>query len=221
MNTTIKTPENLTWKSLMERYPITTVKVDGKNIEVNALKDAIEDGTLIAEVEEAAAGQGIETYDMLSRMARTLSSNLTNAKKRYDSPSKRATIARCELLRMFVKENMNKLNAAKTDGKAMWRYTIEDIEAIPLDDIKKLTSVRDCMASELSKYPEKLHEGFHEAYAFARKRLSEANKLAKQAASTAVLDDSTLALVAKLKAGKNLSKDDKAALATVLEGLSK
>lgn len=222
MNTnTIKTPENLTWKSLMARYPAAIVKVDGKRVEVDALADAIEDGTLLREVNEAAEAQGVETYDILRQMARILSSNLTNIKKRYDCPSKYSDLIRCEMLRTFVKANMLSINSRRTVGeKAKWKYSIEEIEAIPLDDVKQLKSIRDCMASKLCKYPDDIPEGFQQIYAFACERYSAAKKAEKQA-NAIELDADMLALLEKLKAGKNLSKDDKAALATVLEGLSK
>lgn len=221
MNTTIKTPENLTWKSMMARYPAATVKVNGKSVEVDALKDAIEDGTLLHEVTEAAEAQGVETYDMFRQMSRLLSSNLVNIKKRYDSPSKTKDLARCEMLREFVKSNMSSINGAKTVGeKAKWKYTIDEIADIPLSDIKLLKSIRDCMASKLCKYPDDIPEGFQQVYAFACERYSAAKK-AEKAAPAMELNADTLALIEKLKAGKNLSKDDKAALATVLEGLSK
>ena len=76
------------------------------------------------------------------------------------------------------------------------------------------------MASKLCKYPDDIPEGFQQTYAFACERYSAAKKAEKQTPAVE-LDASTLALVAKLKAGKSLSKDDKAALATVLEQLSK
>lgn len=218
---TIKTPENLTWNSLMTRYPAATVKVDGKPVEVDALKDAIEDGTLLAEVQEAAAKQGVETYAVLCRMSRLLSSNLVNIKKRYDSPSKTKDLARCEMLRTFVRVNMDSINGTKATGeKAKWKYTTDDIAAIPLNDVKQLKSIRDCMASKLCKYPDDLPDGFQQTYAFACERYSAAKKAEKHAPA-AELSADTMALVEKLKSGKNLSKDDKAALAAVLESLSK
>lgn len=221
MNTTIKTPENLTWKSLMARYPAATVKVDGKYVEVDALADAIEDGTLLREVNEAAEAQGVETYDILRQMARVLSSNLTNIKKRYDCPSKYNDLIRCEMLRAFVKANMLSINSNRSArDKAKWKYTIDEIAAIPLDDIKQLKSIRDCMASKLCKYPDDLPGGFQQTYAFACERYSAAKKAEKQT-SAIELDADMLALLEKLKAGKNLSKGDKSALAAVLEGLSK
>lgn len=220
--TTIKTPMNLTWKSLVERYPITTIKVDGKMVEVNALKDAIEDGTLLAEVEAAAKEQGVETYDMLRQMSRLLSSNLVNIRKRYDSPSKTKDLVRCEMLREFVKANMAQHNDSKAvgDGKAKWKYTQEEIAAIDLSEVKLLKSIRDCMASKLCKYPDDIPDGFQQTYAFACERYSEAKK-AEKAAPAVTLDDDTLALVSKLKTGSKLTKNDKAALAAVLERLSK
>lgn len=219
---TVKTPESLTWNALLVRYPQATVKVEGRMVEVDALKDAIEDGTLLGEVQAAAAEQGVETYDILRRMSRLLSSNLVNIRKRYDSPSKTKDLARCEMLRAFVKANMDAHNSSKTvdGGKAKWKYTVEEIAAIDLTEVKLLKSIRDCMASKLCKYPDDLPDGFQQTYAFACERYSEAKKAEKQGPAV-TLDENTIALVSKLKEGGKLTKSDKAALASILEQLSK
>lgn len=225
----IKTPMNLTWKSMVERYPITTIKVEGKQVEVNALKDAIEDGTLLAEVEAAAKEQGVETYDMLRQMSRLLSSNLVNIRKRYDSPSKTKDLARCEMLREFVKANMVQHNNSKTagNGKAKWKYTAEEIADIPLSDVKLLKSIRDCMASKLCKYPDDITVEFHTAYAFACERYSAArkandNRAEAQHATTvfADLNDTDMAVLKKLGIDGKLSKADKAALRELIQKLT-
>lgn len=220
--TTIKTPENLTWKGLYAKYPEATVKVEGRTVKVDALKDAIEDGTLLRDVTEAAEAQGVSTYDMLRQMSRLLSSNLVNIRKRYDSPSKTKDLARCEMLREFVKNNMDSINGTKAVGeKAKWKYTAEEIEAIPLSEVKLLKSIRDCMASKLSKYPDDIPDGFQATYGVACERYSKAAKAAKAAGPVIELDDSTVAIIDKLKNGANMSKKDKAALAAILEQLTK
>lgn len=219
--TTNRTPENLTWKSICERYPIATVKVDGKQVMVNSLKDAIEDGTLLAEVTEAANEmyEG-DTYQVLSAMSRVLSSALVNIRKRADSPTKTKDLSRCEMLREFVSKNMAAIKAARPiEQQAKWRYSKEDIEAIPLSEVKQLKSIRDCMASKLSDYPDDLPATFHAAYGAACERYSAAAKAAK--VSKPSLDDSGEKLLAALKTGGKLTKADKAKLAALLESLTK
>lgn len=219
--TNIKTPENLTWKGLYAKYPEATVKVEGREVKVDALKDAIADGTLMQDVTEAAESMGVTVYDMLKQMSRLLSSNLVNIRKRYDSPSKTKDLARCEMLREFVKNAMDSINDSKPVGeKAKWKYSQEEILAIPLTEVKLLKSIRDGMASKLCHYGDQVPDGFQVTYGVACERYSMAAKAAKSNKGIE-LDDSTLAIVAKLKAGTSLSKKDKLALAAVLEQLSK
>lgn len=218
-NTTIKTPENLTWDGLYERYPNMTALVDGKPVTIDTLPTAIEDGTLLKEINEAADAMGVETDALLSRMMRNMSSQKTNINKRYDSPSKTKDLKRVELLMDFIRTARGGIK--KTAGKkSYWEYTEEEILTIPLTDVRLLKSIRDNKASKLSKFPEDLPDWFDDSYVAACKRYSEANAQAKHGTVQVELDASALALVQKVEDGANLSKKDKAQLAALLRKLT-
>lgn len=222
--TTIRVPENLTWKSLSERYPTTTVRVDGKTVEVNALKDAINDGTLLAEVESAAKDLGVETDMLLAHLKKNWSSNKTNIKKGYDCPSKTKNLKRVELLIEFGAQA--RMGCKQVSGKkSYWEYSKEEILAIPLTELRLLKSIRDNKASKLSKYPDELPEWFRESYAVACERYSDAKrgtddpKAREAAKETARMLSEASDLVDKLRDTGKLTKAERIKLAAYMEQL--
>lgn len=227
--TTIRVPENLTWKSLSERYPTTTVKVDGKSIEVNMLKDAIDDGTLLAEVEAAAKDLGVGTDALLAHLRKNWASNTTNFKKGYDCPSKFKNLRRVEMLKEFCSKA--RASIKNTSGKkAYWEWTSAEIMAVPLSEHRLLQSIRDNMASKKCKDLEHIPdlEQFMQHYDTACKRFSEADAIkkgngspeAKEAAKeTARMLKEASELVDKLRDTGKLTKTERIKLAAYMDQL--
>lgn len=215
---TVKVPENLTWEGLDKRYPNMTVLVDKKPVHINPLPEAIADGTLLKEFQEAADNMGIKLDDLLKRFKMNLSSRKSRTNDAPDTPDKTKTLRRVELLENFVDEA--RLNIKKASGKkSKWEYTIEEIEAIPLENVRLLKSIKDCKATKQSTDLDRLPDWFDATYVAASKRYSQAEALAKSGTKQVELDADGLALVQKLKNGSSMSKKDKAALVDLLKQL--
>lgn len=216
--------ENLSAKALSFTYP------------GDELKKAIEDGRFAAEIQKCADELYAGDFNAAcAAVARTWQSQICNIKKAINTygamgtqgAMRLAARERAEMVLAFVsgKRAAAKNARAAGDGKPGWMHTVEDIEAIPLEDLDRLTKVRDLMASKLSVYPEKIEEtvgmeAFQAAYKAVRERRSKAAALAKKGTGTAEVSDA-LKLIETLKKGGKLNKADKALLAQALELLTK
>lgn len=212
---TVKVPENLTWESLEKRYPNMTIVVDKKPVHIDALPEAIADGTLLKEFEEAADNMGVELDALLRRFKMNLSSTKTNARKAADTPDKTKTLKRVELLENFAAEARGSIKKA-TGRKSYWEWSVDEVLAVPLENVSLLKSIRDNKASKQCNHLDDLPDWFDESYVTACRRYSEANALQKNGTKQVELDAAGLALVQKLKDGGNMSKKDKAALVDLL-----
>jgi hypothetical protein len=156
---TIRITESLKWQALEARYYIGNVVVDGKSRFVNALKDAIDDGSFEKLVQECAdeLHEG-NLYEAYTYVAKNLSSFKTNSKKAPANSKAKINLIRYELLHEHVSKRMKELDAGNHNGgeKAGWRYTVADAEAITT--LKTATSVYNLMHSQKTKYPESLIE---------------------------------------------------------------
>ena len=216
---TCKITTDLTWEVLRGAYRIGTVKIDGKNIEVNELKEAIEDGTLDAKIQKCADElHDGDTYSALLSFSRNLSSKNTNMKKQVYSATTKVDQTMYELLREYTTKKMSELKGASRSGnsKAYWQYTMEEIEAA--DTYQLVKSIYDCMCSVKSKYPEVTASvpDFEERKAAVSKKKSEMLKAMKN--PTTNISDT---LMNKLTGGKKavLSKEEAATLANLLAKL--
>lgn len=220
---TSRISESLSWAALKEEYFIGEVALNGKTVKVNKLQEAFEDGSFWDRIESCAdAMYGGNTYAVLLSISKNLSSSLVNITKRPGSPSKTRDKERCLQLRDYVSSKMAEGKQSRvTSDKAYWQYTHEEIDAIPMDDIKTLKSVYDAMASRKAKYPDAIPDmaDFMSRYKAVSLKKSAAKKLL---CSEPVISDATAAhVLAALKGegGKKLSKADKEALVKVLESI--
>lgn len=216
---TCKVITELTWEALRNNYRIGTVKIGGKNIEVNELNEAIEDGTLDATMQKCAdeLHEG-DLYSALLAFSRNLSSKATNMKKSTYSTTTKVDKIMYELLRDYTDKKMAEVKGSARSGnsKSYWQYTKEEIEAA--DSLQLITSIYNLMASMKSKYPELVAKvpDFEERKALVSKKKSEMLKALKNPANT--VGDT---LMTKLAGGKKttLSAEEAATLANLLAKL--
>lgn len=231
-NKQTKIIESLSWKALKEAFIIGTVvvPVDGKNTEVvvNALQNAIDDGTIDAMVNESAKlyhdGNTSEVFKALNR---NLQSQRCNMDKRAFIAMKDIEELRYTTLRNYVDSNIAKI--AKTYGvananKPQWAYGPEEIDAI--EDAAQLQKVINSISDACSEskfnaeYEVRLGENYREVAkanrSYARKRKAEL----ENKANSKVVEDAT-ALLAKLDKGTKttLSAEEAAKLAELLKTL--
>lgn len=227
MNQNTRLIEAMSWQSLKERYFIGTMRVNGKPEQINQLADAIAAGELDALVAQCAekyhAGN---VYKVYTAWSKNLSSMQTNMKKKAYLANADAEWTRYRVLRDFVTNRMTELKGSGRSGnsKSFWQWTLEEIEAIPMDDIRTIKSVRDNMASKKSKYPHIVAEtpDFEARLAAVCTKYSAAMKLLQEKENEKAVEvDATL--LAKLSKGGSavLSKAEAAQLAEILKKLSK
>ena len=217
---TNKITENLSWNNLKSNYHIGTIMVNGEPVQVNQLQNAIEDGSMLKLIQDCADQMyNGDIVPVLKVMKHNLSSALCNTKKRPDTPTKFKDLTRIELMSSFLDGLVGKATVATRQnkaGKAYWTWSLEEIMAVPLSDVRTLQSIRDNMASAKTKYPERIEDmdDFMVRYKAASQRFSEAKKASKQSTDNGELDK----LIMQLESGR-LSKADKAAIAQVLKNL--
>ena len=217
---TNKITENLSWNNLKSNYHIGTIMVNGEPMQVNQLQNAIEDGSMLKLIQDCADQMyNGDIVPVLKVMKHNLSSALCNTKKRPDTPTKFKDLTRIELMSSFLDGLVGKATVATRQnkaGKAYWTWSLEEIMAVPLSDVRTLQSIRDNMASAKTKYPERIEDmdDFMVRYKAASQRFSEAKKASKQSTDNGELDK----LIMRLESGR-LSKADKAAITQVLKNL--
>lgn len=217
---TNKITENLSWNNLKSNYHIGTIMVNGEPMQVNQLQNAIEDGSMLKLIQDCADQMyNGDIVPVLKVMKHNLSSALCNTKKRPDTPTKFKDLTRIELMSSFLDGLVGKATVATRQnkaGKAYWTWSLEEIMAVPLSDMRTLQSIRDNMASAKTKYPERIEDmdDFMVRYKAASQRFSEAKKASKQSTDNGELDK----LIMRLESGR-LSKADKAAITQVLKNL--
>ena len=223
MNKNTRLIEAMSWQSLKEKYFIGTMNINGKPEKINQLADAIEAGELDALVKECADKyHDGDIYQVYVAWSKNLSSMQTNMKKKAYIANADIEWTRYNVLRAFVTSRMEGLKGTGRAGnsKAYWQWTIEEIEAIPVEDLRTIKSVYDNMASKKSKYPELIEEldDFDARFAAATAKYSAAKKAAKAAQIS--VDDS---LLAKLTKGGSavLTKAEAQQLAEILQKLNK
>lgn len=217
---TNKITENLSWNAIKSNYHIGTIMVNNEPVQVNQLQNAIEDGSMLKLIQDCADQMyNGDIVPVLKVMKHNLSSALCNTKKRPDTPTKFKDLTRIELMTSFLDGLVGKATVATRQnkaGKAYWTWSLEEIMAVPLSDMRTLQSIRDNMASAKTKYPERIEDmdDFMVRYKAASQRFSEAKKANKQSADNGELDK----LIKQLESGR-LTKADKAAIAQVLKNL--
>lgn len=217
---TNKITENLSWNAIKNNYHIGAVRINGATVQVNELQTAIDNGTIKQLIDECA--EQLYAGDVAS-VCRVLKHNLasarTNTSKRPDTPTKAKDLTRIELMWSYVDSLMGAATVSSRQnksGKSYWTWSMDEIMAVPLSDVRTLQSIRDNMASAKAKYPERIEnmDEFMIRYKAASKRLSEAKAAQKQGCDSDELDK----LIKQLEAGR-LTKADKAAIAQVLKNL--
>ena len=223
MNKNTRLIEAMSWQSLKEKYFIGTMNINGKPEKINQLADAVEAGELDAMVKECADKfHDGDVYQVYVAWSKNLSSMQTNMKKKAYIANADIEWARYNVLRAFVTSRMESLKGTGRAGnsKAYWQWTLEEIDAIPVEDLRTIKSVYDNMASKKSKYPELIKEldDFDARFAAATAKYSAAKKAAKEVQVS--VDDS---LLAKLTKGGSavLSKAEAQQLAEILQKLNK
>lgn len=220
--TTTKITANLSFASLRETFPIGQVKVNGQFVQVNALQDAIDDGTIKAMMQECADQlyKG-DLNEVIRIMKRNMSSMLTNLKK---SPVQGNAVAldkkRVEMLRTFLDSLAGEAKKAKGTDKTAHSYTMEEIEAIDPSDYKLLDHIYQGMMSYKARYRDRITD---EAEFLARldrvsDKRSAAKKAAKKSSESAEQNAALDAVIEKLKSNK-LTKAEKQALIELLQSI--
>lgn len=210
---TKKTTDQLSWKSLSEQFTIGDIKIDGKTVHVNALQDAINDGTLTAMVKDAA--EQLNDGDMhavYAQLSMNLSSWLTNSKKASYRPNAKADKERYDTLRKFVSDGLvSTRDDGRSNTKSYWQWSIEEIEAIT--DYKTAKSVYDNLASYKQKKLDREidTELFEDATIRQKAARSKMNELKP------IEDPTTAALIEKLTSGKRLTKAESIEVAKLLK----
>lgn len=225
--------EAMSFQNISNTFMIGKVKINGIVTEVNQLQDAIEDGTIDAMVVEAANTlHDGDLYRAYAEWSRVLSSTQTNLRKATTRTNITRDWTQYNLLREYVTKRMaelkgsNRTGVARANKKPFWAWTIEEIEAIPLDDLKTAKSVYDNMASKKAKYPEKIEDmgEYLRIFDVASAKLSACKKYAKQAKQAPAIEvnlgDSTMTKLSK--GGKvTLSGAEAAELMELIKKLQK
>ena len=233
--TNTRLTEAMSWRALKERYFIGEMRINDKVEKINQLADAINNGEIDKMAAECAEQlHGGDLYSVYTAWSKNLSSMQTNMKKKPYLSNATAEWTRYNTLRDYVSKKMSELKGSGRSGnsKAYWQWTVEEINAIPVSDLRTIKSVYDNMASKRSKYPELVASDptFAERSKAASVKYSAAKKYAaeQQAAEQevkidkAVLQKIDKSLLAKLSKGSNasLSKAEAAVLAEILKALT-
>lgn len=205
--------EAMGFAALANKYFIGKVTIGGVPTDVNQLQDAIEDGSIDALVVEAAAElHDGDLYRAYAEWSRVLSSTQTNLKKATSRQNIQRDWLQYNMLRDYVTKRMSELKdstKSKRSGsglqnkKSFWTWSIEEIEAIPLDDLKTAKSVYDAVADKKSKYPEQVLARYGDMGVYlaifdaASAKYSACKKYAKEQASKVEVADSTLSKLSK------------------------
>ena len=210
---TKKLTDQLSWNSIRTNFPIGTVVVNKKPVKINALQDAINDGTFDKLVQQAADElHNGDLHAVYAQLSRNLSSWLTNSKDVAYRPGMASEKLRYETLREYVDAGLKKVKVA-TGGndKAYWQWSIDEIDAIT--EYKTAKSVYDNIAS----YKQKRLDPDEQAdlYAEATTRQKAARQKMKELKPRT--DPDTVALMEKLEAGKALTQDEAAMLLKLLQ----
>lgn len=217
---TKKLIDELSWSYLKAEF---IIKLNADNsVKIDELTAAIEDGTIMARVRKCADElHNGDVYAVLANWSRVLSSMKTNMGYRVSKgyfPQRKVEELRYTILRNFVSSEMAKIKAAVNGtAKPYWQWTLEEIEAIPVSNIKLAASIYNTMQSKKSKYPEVVAEipDFEVRMKAASAKYSAA-KRAEKAGMTG-------SLVEKLAKGgvTTLSEDEVKQLQNLLKQLNK
>lgn len=208
-----KITEQLSLHNLEKQFFIGEVVVKGKLVKVNALQDAIKDGTLLVMVQEAADTlNGGDIHAVYAQLSRNLSSWLCNAKKASYWPHKDIDMIRYNLLKDFVTEGLKKCKVESTgNSKSYWQWSLDEIKAI--DDYKTAKSVYDNIASYKQKKLDR--ELQSELYADATMRQKAART--KMNELKPVEDTELAAAIDKFQKGETLTQEEAALLLKALK----
>lgn len=199
----------------------------GGIIDVEGFKKFIEDGELLALINECAeAMHGGNTAPVIKRMIENSQSKRCTDKNRVQNSVVKSSSMANEMLLEYLK-GLRGNRPAKGDrtgiacNKAKWDLSKEEIESI--HDYETLRKIRNCMASHKSKDLSGLTDEdltdkdklFLEAYEYACERLKTLKNKENGAPQEIALSD---ALMAKLQSGKAtaLSKAQVAELLKIL-----
>jgi len=223
---TTKTTEDLTWQNLRENFFIGSIMVDGKEVHVDKLSEAIANGTMDALVEDCAKEyHNGSKHEVYKSMLRRLSSQLTNMNKRSFIPHKDIEMKRYNILNEYATKGRlaTEHDAQAAAGKtraSYWQWSMEDINALELTDLRTICSVYDNMRSKKSKEPDVIAQ--YPDFMARLDRVSEirsnALRLSKQ--KKIELPDTLAAKLAKGSA-TTLSAAEIAQLAELVKALNK
>lgn len=208
---TSKITEGLSLQALKEAFFVGRIMVDGKELFIDNLTKAVDDGTMDRMVKEAADKlHNGDTAEVIRAMARNLSSLKTNLKKRGYVFNLDIEKHRYEVLKAFVDSRLAVAHTKVSESgvkssESYWTWSIEQIQKLDVGDIKLCSSVYNNMHSAKSKYPDKVAADptFVDRLKVAADKFSAAKKLAK--AKEAVPAD----LINRLAQGKTtLSKEE-------------
>ena len=163
-----KTTMELSMKSLATRFYIGMVSIgEGKMVQVNSLKEAIDNGTLLAMIEDCAKQlHNGEIKPVLDAMLKNLSSYLceTNDMSKY-FPDRNLRTVRYDLIQGYVKGLAIDASAASSNkpvAKSYWQWSMEDIKSVDINAEgaeRLLKSIYDNLASAKTKYPALTNDG--------------------------------------------------------------
>ena len=203
----VKITRALEWKALKENYKIGQVRVGKEFVRVNELQDAIEAGEIHTLLEQCANELHAGDFSEAVRVFRkNLSSQLTNMKK--SDTTNHVDFTRYELLEAYTKQFVVTTTSAVIPGKAKVNYKHDDIMALK-GNYEELRKLYNCFADRKSKEPDKVNDEFLANFELIKQLKAEA----KAAESKPQVD---AAVLAKLQAGKKLTKEEAEALVKLL-----
>lgn len=222
-NTTTKITANLSFVSLREAFPIGEIKVNGTYVKVNALQDAIDDGTIWNMMVECANQlYGGDTMEVVRVMKKNMSSMLTNLNKAVQNSQVTLDKKRVAMLREFLDSKSSEAAAQRTvsSGKPKWSWSDAEIDEIPADDYKTIDSVYQNMMSYKAKYPEKIEDmaAFLQRLDRVSTKRSLCKKNMRRTEEKAAVTETVDTVIAKLQQGK-LTKAEKNQLVELLSKL--
>lgn len=199
-----------------------------KEFHLNEFEEALKNGV----IKERIVACATELHDgdvmtVLRAINKCVDSKRCNLKKAQQSKSIVEAKARMDMFKDYLTalypEYNGKTKSHNNGGnKPYHAMTLEEINAISLDDVQTLQSIYDCMASMKSKYPERIEDPaeFETRRITVRDRLKMSKDKAK---GLPVHDDEAVfelsdALIAKLtnEKGASLTKAQVAELRKVL-----
>lgn len=192
VNRVTKITNSLSWQNLKEAFPIGNMSImeSGvrKEVFVDNLTLAVQDGELDKLVVECADQfHDGDVYEVYKALSRNLSSQRTNMNKRSFIPNKNIEEKRYEILLDYVSGKMKSHKATMSttgNSKSFWQWTMDEINALELNDFRTIKSIYDNMMSKKSKYPELIESDstFDARLAKISEMKSAATKLQKQGA---------------------------------------